>query len=180
VTTHIIVKKITLVPLFCPVWNEYNRVDAEAMTTNNSMHLLLHSIFYLHLIQKGITASTLVCWSMISLTHTPYPVTVMAWSSKGSDWMDSSSPFFGLCSLLIISLLLLLLPPLSVILSFPVFPFVLLDVAEKKDVMDFWSSSMSSGVLFLLFLLLLLLLLLIPDVLPSNGGGSPRHGNFRR
>lgn len=94
--------------------------------------------------------------------------------------MDSSSPFFGLCSLLIISLLLLLLPPLSVILSFPVFPFVLLDVAEKKDVMDFWSSSMSSGVLFLLFLLLLLLLLLIPDVLPSNGGGSPRHGNFRR
>jgi hypothetical protein len=116
---------------------------------------------------------------MISLTHTPYPVTDMAWSSKGSDdWIDSS-PFIGFGSLLIIISLLLLL--LSAILSFPAFPFVLLGVAEKKDVMDFWSSPMSFGLLFFMAAFVrFLLLLLIPDVLPSNGGGSPRHGNFRR
>ena len=129
-----------------------------------------HSVafFYLHLIQKGITASTLVCWSMISLTHTPYPVTGMAWSIEESDSVFSfaSGSLLTFLRLSLFSADGLLFPAL---------------VEEKKDVMDFWSPLFSYTVVFSFSLLpRFLLLLLIPEVLPVKGGESPLHGNFRR
>ncbi len=132
---------------------EHIRAETESETIFRFAFLLCHR-FDLHLIQNGMTASTRVCCNMISLTHTPYPVTGMAWSSKGSDTVGSGSGSLRIGSLLF-------------------GPF--LAALEKKDWMDFWLMEASLRLRFLV-----LLLLLIPDVLPSKGGGSPRHGSFRR
>ena len=127
-----------------------------------------------------MTASTRVCWSMISLTQTPYPVTGRASpvsfvaASFGSDFDEDPLRFFRDTGFVLLSS--------AVVPVAPMLP-------PKKDWMFVWWPFV--GLVFCFFLLLVVVVVVVVVVaafLSSftilvallNGGRSPRHGSFLR